>query len=242
MRRGTASRPRVARLAAAAIAAIAWAGAASAQLRISNPSLPPFERILYDEKVAKETGTVEQTIRLKAENGRRWYEYSSRSASSVSVQRLDPVTLFAFYSETTLLGPSSEVRRTMQVVRNEVRSEADELVVADAASLPVVLRGLPWGSANHARLSFLDSPRGRGSFSLAINVVGRETLQLGGKSYECWKVQLGVDGVIGALMGKTSLWYSVAPPHYLVRSEGLSGPPGSPQRILEIRSYESGPE
>ena len=42
--------------------------------------------------------------------------------------------------------------------------------------------------------------------------------------------------VFGAIFPKSYLWYSVASPHYLVRSES-GGMPGSPKTILEIQSY-----
>jgi hypothetical protein len=38
-------------------------------------------------------------------------------------------------------------------------------------------------------------------------------------------------------VGKTYLWYSVAYPNYLVKSEGPSAGPGSPRSAMLLTSY-----
>ena len=47
-----------------------------------------------------------------------------------------------------------------------------------------------------------------------------------------------MDGFWGAFLPKMKVWYSVTPPHYLVRYEGLAGPPGSPKRDIELLTYQ----
>lgn len=70
-------------------------------------------------------------------------------------------------------------------------------------------------------------------------MVGIETIRINNSSYECYKVHLSVSGIFGALLGKTTLHYSTRNPGFLVRSEGISGPPGSPRVIMELIEYQA---
>jgi hypothetical protein len=211
-----------------------------AQIRIANPSLPASEHIVYTERIGSETRVIDQRTVLKSDKGKSWYEYVSSSPDSDILLRMDKDTLLATYSETTTRGKDSVIRRTTEILKTTVALKEDELLVSDFNALAVTLRGFPWGTTDHARLVFLGQANQGMQFSIDLNVQGKETVTANGKPYECWKVQIGVGGVYGAFMGKTYLWYAVDSPHYLVRSEGALGPPGSPQRVLEMNSYGAG--
>jgi hypothetical protein len=77
-----------------------------------------------------------------------------------------------------------------------------------------------------------------------LAVAGKESLTLDGKTYECWKVQIGVSGFLGSIMssimGKSLYWFSTDPTHYLVRSEGPTSAPGSPRQVVELQSRTIG--
>jgi hypothetical protein len=120
-------------------------------------------------------------------------------------------------------------------------AKPDELIIADDfVSLPVILRGFPWESTKSAHLVTLGSGGFGRSFSVDLVVAGKETLTLNGKTYECWKVQIGVGGFLGSIMssimGKSLYWFSTDPTHYLVRTEGLATAPGSPRQVVELQS------
>jgi hypothetical protein len=72
--------------------------------------------------------------------------------------------------------------------------------------------------------------------------VGRERIIVSGHSWDCWKLELGVGGVLGTLFGgmagKTRYWFSTDGRHIPVRTEGLTGMPGSPMAVMELESYE----
>jgi hypothetical protein len=131
------------------------------------------------------------------------------------------------------------IRRTTEILKSTPHPKANELVIGDFNSLPVTLRGLPWGTFSSVNLVTLEAP-GRGMpFTLKLTVVGRESINAGGRTYDCWKVQLGMGGFLGSLMGKSSYWYSANVPHFLVRSESPSGFPGSPLQKWELQSYSA---
>ncbi len=221
------------------VAAVLPALPVRAQVIIRNPSLPDQESMAYTEKIGNDSWTVRQTMSLKSENGDSWYEFISMSPESDVSMRLDAATLFPRYSEVTTCNADSVVRRTTEIIEATLHPKPNELVIGDLNSLPTTLRGLPWGTFTSVNLVTLGVARGGQQFSMQLTVVGRESISVGGKAYDCWKVQWGVGGFLGALVGKTSYWFAAEAPHYLVKSEGSSAGPGSPQRVRELQSYSA---
>ncbi len=152
--------------------------------------------------------------------------------------RLDAATLFPWSSEVVSRSGDSVVRRTTEILKAEPHPKANELVIGDFNSLPITFRGLPWGDFTSVNLVFLGAPRAQ-SFALQLSVVRRETISAGGRPYDCWKVQIGLGGFFGTLMGKSSYWFSADAPHYLVRSETPTGGPGSPVQTWELQSRQT---
>lgn len=212
----------------------------AAQSLVSDPPLPASEHLVYNERIGSDLHTVEQRLRLKSENGRSFYEVTSVSPAADILLRLDKDTLFSFYSEVTSRTKDSVIRRTNQILQNSYVPKPDELVVSDFNSLTLTLQGFPWGRVSFARLVSLGAANAGESFQFELNVQGQENLSVNGKSYSCWKVQMGLAGLYGALLGKTYLWYNAQSPHYLVRSVGPISGPGSPLRTIELVSYNSG--
>ena len=210
-----------------------------AQLSIHSPSLPQKEEIVYAQKVGERTGTVSQSMVFRSENGDSWYELKSTSPESDVSMRLDAATLLPRYSEVTTRSADSVIRRTTEILKADPHPKTNELVVGDFNSLPITLRGLPWGTFTTVNLVTLGVARGGQQFTLQLTVVGRGSISAGGKAYDCWKVELSVGGFLGAFFGKSSFWFAVDAPHYLVKSQGPSGGPGSPQRTLELQSYSA---
>jgi hypothetical protein len=198
--------------------------------------LPRQERLIYTETIGKESWTVTQDLLLKSMKGRDYYEITSHSPRSDELVRLDASTLFATYSEVVTRTPDSVIRRTSEVLEAHPDPKNDELIISDFYSLQHLLRGLPWGTFGFARLVSLAQGAGGPPFSLELTIQGKETVRINDTPYECWKVQLGIGGIMSALFGKTFYWYAVDPPHVLVRYKGSSRGPGSPQRVLELQS------
>jgi hypothetical protein len=211
----------------------------SAQLVIQNPPLPPEESLLYVERIEGRSATVSQAMALRTANGDSWYEFTSKSPTMEVTLRVDAETLFARSSEVITRNGDSVIRRTTEVLQSEARSKPGELLVGDYMSLPVTLRGLPWGTFTQANLVTLGAARGGQPFTVQLTVAGRETVSAGGKSWDCWKVQLGLGGLLGAFFAKSTYWFGADAPHVLVRSEIPSGGPGSPLQVLELQRYSA---
>jgi len=211
----------------------------SAQVTIENPSLPVEESLVYTVKTGDDSWTVRQSMILKSAKGDAWYEFRSSSPDSDMTMQLDAVTLLPRSSEVTTHSADSVIRRTTEILKATPHPKTNEVVIGDFASLPVTLRGLPWGTFTSVNLITLGATgRGR-QFSLQLSVVGRESISAGGRTYDCWKAQLGLGGLFGSLIGKSSYWFSADAPHFLVKSESPSGGPGSPMQKWELQSYSA---
>ncbi|MFP4619074.1 MAG: hypothetical protein ACLFMZ_09560 [Spirochaetaceae bacterium] len=76
---------------------------------------------------------------------------------------------------------------------------------SDANGFDVSLRGFPFEEGEKAEILFLnDSNR----FSLELKVKNRETMELDSGTYDCWKVQVGLDGILGRFFPKSYYWYT----------------------------------
>jgi hypothetical protein len=198
--------------------------------------LPESELFRYDRTIGGKSDVVETRSRLVESKGASWYEISSHSSEQDLVLRLDSTTLFATYSEVTSRTKDGVLQRSTSVLENRSAASPDLFFVLSAESLPYSLRAFPWGTKQRVQIAFMGSAGGM-SFHFDFAVSGKELVKAAGRDIECWKTQLSLTGIMGGLFGKTYLWYSTEYPHYLVRSEGSSGPPGSPQSVLVLASY-----
>jgi hypothetical protein len=222
------------------LAALAASAApARGQVLIRNPSLPAEEVAVYSEKVGSDSWTVTQTLSLRSEKGDSFYEFTSSSPESDVSMRLDAATLFPRDSQVITRSGDSVIRRTTEILKAAPHPKADELVIGDFNSLAVTLRGLPWGNFSTLNLVALGTgSRGR-QFSFQLTAAGRESVSAGGKTYDCFKVQLGIGGFMGAFVGKSTYWFFADAPHFLVKSEGPTGGPGSPIQRSELQTYSA---
>lgn len=210
---------------------------ATAQVKLTNPGFAGQETLKYLETVGSVTRTVDSSLLAGPGAGAR-LEYRSVGAESESVHRLDPVTLLALASETLTKAPDATVRRTAEYRDLKVKAGVDDLVLTDLASLPVALRGFPWGQRTTAKITTVgNAAMGGGAFSFELTVVGKEKVTAAGKTWDCWHVTTGLGGAFAFVMAKSDWWFAVEGTHPLIKTSGPSGGPGSPMRVLVLQTY-----
>jgi hypothetical protein len=232
--------PRLAALALTLASLASGAAPLPAQAKAASPSLalPAVERMVYERKVGDKRDKIEMSTRLVSAKGESWFEESARYPEQDILLRLDPRTLFAAHFEVTSRSKDSTILKVTSVLENRSSAKQEEFLVSSFESLTFSLRAFPWGERQKAKIAFLGS-FGGGDYRFDLSVAGKETLPVGDRQVECWKAQLSLGGLMGSFLGKTTLWYSCDYPHYLVRSEGASGPPGTPTTVLSLSSYSS---
>ncbi|MFZ4615660.1 MAG: DUF3108 domain-containing protein [Rectinemataceae bacterium] len=199
------------------------------------------ERFSYVRAVEgrREQVTVEVSARRDTQGA--YLAYSWRSPEEDGDYRLDPATFASSWSDVTTRGPTSVIRRVTNVISDTAVMKPDELVLTSTGPFLERLRTIPFESLPKYRILFQGGPP-NAAFTLSVAVVGKERIIVSGVGWDCWKLELGVGGVLGTLFGgmagKTRYWFSTDRRHVPVRTEGLTGMPGSPMAVMELESYE----
>ena len=203
------------------------------QVVLTNPGIPENETIIYSQDTEGKLETVKYVMEYKNNGNKPWLEYRFYSNEKDILVKLNQSNLQTFYSEIWERPDGSSFHSINEILVNRKQAGKGELLISDMDGLMIGLRGFPWKKNANARIVFINRS---GGFTPELKIKGKETINIDDQSYECWKVQVGMKGVLGAVFPKSYFWYSVESPHYLVRSE-VAGMPGSPKIILEIQSY-----
>lgn len=203
----------------------------------NDPGIPDGETITYAGKLDDTPMTVVETVRIKQEDGQQCYEITSLSPSLDRVLTLDKESLRILSIHTIRKFPRATLDSRMQVRNENPLPGSDEIILADFSALTYIFRGFRFGELENVKIGFYGEGRQR-TFGFSASSKKKETITAGDKVVECYKIEFGLEGFWGAFLPKMHVWYSADPPHYLVRYQGLSGPPGSPKRDMEVQSYE----
>jgi len=233
-----------------------------AQIQLSDPGIPEKEHLVYRERIGERTQQLIVETQKVQMDGRIVFEVSGHSPTSDSRMLIDSSSMVCFFSEMLDRYADSTIKRITEIRDIKYKPKPDELVIADFNSLYFMLRGFPWTSTKAAKLYFLGSggtgsasgsentsgsgpagsgvsaPPGNSAFLFELKVVGKESIIVNGRSWQCWKVEMGLSGIIGALFKKSNFWYSVDAPCIMVKFEGMQGPPGTPLKTIELISLK----
>lgn len=203
-----------------------------------DPNIPDGEIITYAAQVDGTPMTVVETVKVIAgEGGQACYEITSLSPSLDRVITLDKETMRIKTIHTIRKFPRATLDSRLQVMNEEPFAGKDEVILADFSALTYIFRGFIFDELESVKIGFYGESRQR-TFGFSANNKKKETLNVNRRAIECYKIEFGLDGFWGSFFPKMNVWYSADPPHYLVRYQGLSGPPGSPKRNMELQSYE----
>ncbi len=222
---------------AASFLALACAfGAAASPAR----PLPAEERLTYARTRGGRRDEVRMRLSLEERGGAARYLLVVESPDQEGSYELDPETLLPLKSDVRTREEGITLRTVTTIEENRLRVGPDEILVSGMESMAQAFRAYPWEERRQARLVFAGAPSRGGPFSFELSLAGTETVEAAGRRIECWKLQLGMGGLLGSLFGKSSFWYSKAYPHVLVKSESPAAGP-SPATSMILLSYSSSP-
>ena len=79
-------------------------------------------------------------------------------------------------------------------------------------------------------------------YEMKVEMRGREQVKTPAGTFDCYKLelvpQLGALNLFRGFLPKAVFWFSVAPPHFWVRYEGPESGPGTPDIVMELKTYE----
>ncbi len=201
-----------------------------------DPGIPDGETITYATMVDDAPMTVVETVRIKEYDGLPCYEITSLSPSLDRILTLDKQTMRIKAIHTVRKFPRATLDSQLLVKNEDPLPGNEEIVLADFAALTYIFRGFLFSQLESVKIGFYGEGRQR-SFGFSASNKQKETITVNQQPVECYKIEFGLDGFWGTFLPKMNVWYSSEPPHYLVRYQGLSGPPGSPKRDMQMQSY-----
>ncbi len=119
----------------------------------------------------------------------------------------------------------------------EFRVPPDTLTVEGIAG---VLRFLPFENWRPLTIHFLtNEPR---LYEMRVVMRGKERVKTPAGEFECYRIELipnlGMLNVVRSLLPKARFWFSASSPHFWVRYAGPENGRGSPEIVMNLKSYQ----
>ena len=218
-----------------------FGGSLPGESALQDPYIPDGEWMVLSVREDENESVMRGTVDIQGEQGELYAVTTSSdreeirlimdrgSMATISVRTVRSMAGYRIVSST-------EVQGSPALGRDEIR-------MLDTTGLVYALRGYPFNDPRELRITFLSSDNDDDSnFELSVDLSGKETMTVAGRRIECYRLEMsfemsGVFSVFTRLVPRTKLWYSVAPPHYMVRYQGQNGPPGTPMTVMEIMNY-----
>ena len=202
-----------------------------------DPQIPDGETITYTSRVGDRLLTITENVVLKREGERELYEITSRSEPLDRTITLARVTMAIVSVHTVRKFQEVILDSRLTVIDEKPPISDKEIKLADFAVMTYVFRGFPFEKLEEMKIGFYGEESKR-KYTFSAHYKNREKVEVNQQTIECHKIEFGMDGFWGTFLPKMEVWYSVDPPHYLVRYEGLVGPPGTPKRDIRLVSYQ----
>ena len=207
-----------------------------AETLFTDPNIPNGETITYVSRVGDKVLTVVEKVVIKKEGEKELYEITSRSNPLDRTIVLEKDTMAIVSVHTVRKYQEVTLDSYLTVIDEKEQFGSDKIKLADFTIMNYLFRGFPFGKLKKLKIGSYREEQ-KDDYPLNVTCKKREKIEIKGRSVECYKLELGMDGFWGRFFPKTNMWYSVEPPHYLVRYKGQSGRPGSPKRVVELKSY-----
>ena len=212
----------------------------SAETLFADPGIPHGETITYISRVGDKALTIVEKVVRKREGEKELYEITSRSNPLDRTIVLEKDTMAVVSVHTVKKYQEVTLDSHLKVIDEKEQFGSDVIKLADFTIMNYLFRGFPFGKLEKLKIGSYREEQ-KDDYPLNVTCKKQEKIEINGRTIECYKLELGMDGFWGRFFPKTNMWYSVEPPHYLVRYKGQSGRPGSPKRVVELEAY-SAPE
>ena len=212
-------------------------GPVSGESLFVDPDIPHGETITYISRAGDKEVTVVEKVVVKKEGEKVLYEITSRSKPLDRTIVLEKDSMAILSVHTVRKYEEVTLDSFVTVIDEKEQFGSDKVKLADFTIMNYLFRGFPFGKLEKLKIGSYREEQ-KDDYPLNVTCKKQEKIEINGRTIECYKLELGMDGFWGRFFPKTNMWYSVEPPHYLVRYKGQSGRPGSPKRVVELETYK----
>lgn len=217
---------------------------AMASSRISDPVIPNAESTTYVVTIGDDTSLMRSSVLLERDaNGRQTY--------AIAVDSEDETNRTIFLTDSFIPISYHSIQREGDInltstgkVALPDKLEAEVIYIFTFTDLLHILRGYPFNAPKTFKIkSYQSAGNDDDSFSMSVDYVEKETLNINGKEYPCHVLELnmkmsGAMRMFSFMIPDTQFWYSVEPPHRLIRYTGMGGGAGGGRDPLVIEISE----
>ncbi|MBT3275424.1 MAG: hypothetical protein HN368_19875 [Spirochaetales bacterium] len=214
---------------------------------LRDPGIPDGEIAAYTMREKDKEQQFIETFQHRDDGNKDIYSVLYTSDSEVVEVKIDRSSMLPYYVHSSTERETMDVETLTSLTLN-TETDYPDIKILSFSDLKYVLRGFPFADeVQSIDIGFLnssdeDEEDGSFDFNIRVNYEGTETVDIGNKDIDCYKLELkmratGIMRIINSFIAKTYFWYSVESPHYLVAYEGSSGFPGSSKVFIEIDDY-----
>ena len=211
---------------------ISWAG-----FQFLDPDIPDNETITYRSTSEGKTITVKEQVRHITEENNNYYEIVSLSPALDTYIKINRKNMTVSSVHTIKKFDSALLDSKLVIKDASPNTSDDSIKIPHFVALTHLLRGFLFESKNKILISYYGESDDK-KFNFCIRNKKREYVKINGTEVECYKLEFGIDGFWATILSELELWYTVKPPHYMVKYKGLEGPPGTPERLIELIDYK----
>jgi len=201
--------------------------------RFKDPGIPDNETISYISKSENISTLIKERVR---HIGPHQYEITSLSPALDTFLYINRADMTVQSVHTIQKYETATLDSNLIIKNAETNAADDSIQIPHFVALSHLLRGFPFETMDKLQIKYYGGSAGK-KFKLFIKNRHKDTIQVMGKQMTCYKLEFGLAGFLGAILPELELWYSVDPPHYMIRYHGPEGPPGTPKRFIEIIDY-----
>jgi hypothetical protein len=200
---------------------------------LKDPNIPDGEILTYSSTTnGAVTDIIEKTV-IKKQDGREFYEVTSNSPALDLVIRIERQSMAVLSVEQVKKFAEATLASKMEVTTHKPNASPEAIKLVHYTTLKYLMRGFPFADGAHVRIGYFGEGE-NSKFSMSLTCIKKEIVKTRQEPVECYHLELGLDGFLGAFISKTHLWYSTEPPHRLVRFQGTNGPMGAPESLIEL--------
>jgi hypothetical protein len=211
-------------------------GHAGAGFKLQDPRIPHGEIIKHSCNIDGQITEIHESVLVSEADNRTVYRIQSISPDFKMVLKVDKESMSVVSLDTVRKYPDATLEKSLKVERVSGIVREDEIKLVHMLALKYVLRGFPFESCRKVRIGGFGR-KSKKRFKMHVELKKREKIRCAEKEYDCYRLELGMDGFWGTFFPKTKLWYQAEPPHCLVRYEGALGPPGTKKNKIELKEY-----